>query len=126
MRAAQVWGGVSLGVLFLALAAMVHYGRPWQWIFVVFAGMSLLNALAKGRWRWLPHPLLWGAGLSWSYAVPPGDPRHVGGWTMFLALCGASVIVAFLVGLVPRRRRTEGPRRPGEGVVVDIDVVDRE
>jgi hypothetical protein len=45
---------------------------------------------------------------------------------MFLALCGASVIVAFLVGLVPRRPRHDRPRPPGEGIVVDVDVIDRE
>lgn len=111
------WRGISLGLFLLALAAILHFGAPWQWIFVVMAGMSLLNAVGKGRWRWAPHPLLWGAGLSWSYAT-----ERVGGWTMALALLGASLIVAFLVSLAPRRPPAPPPpHRPGAGVVLDVE-----
>jgi hypothetical protein len=111
------WRGISLGLFLVALAALIHFGADWRWIFVVMAGMSLLNAVGKGRWRWAPHPLLWGAGLTYSYAT-----ERVGGWTMALALVGASLIVAFLVSLVPRRPPAPlPPPRPGAGVVLDVD-----
>jgi len=118
----RFWQGVSLGLFFLSLAAIVHFGGDWQWIFVVMAGMSLVNAVGKGRWRWAPQPLLWGAGLAYAYASPPaGQPGHVGGWTMFFALCGASIVLSFLTSLVPRRPPREAPPpRPGAGIVIDV------
>ena len=50
---AVAWRGVSRGIFLLALAAILHFAAPWQWIFVVMAGMSLLNAVGEGRWRWV-------------------------------------------------------------------------
>lgn len=116
------WRGISLGVFLLAVAAIVHWDAPWQWVFVVMAGMSLVNAVVKGRRRFAPHPLLWGAGLAYAYlSPPPPDPRHFGGWTMFVALCGASLVLSFLISLVPSRpRRPAPPPRPGAGIVIDV------
>ncbi len=117
-----VWRGISLGVLLLSLAALLRFDAPWQWVFVVMAGMSLVNAIVKGRWRFAPHPLLWGGGLAYAYLSPPApDPRHFGGWTMLLALCGASLVLSFLISLVPARKpRPAPPPRPGAGIVIDV------
>jgi hypothetical protein len=112
---AAVWRNVSIGVLFLAVGVIVYRDAPWQWIFVVFAGLSLVNAVVKGRWRWTPHPLLWGLGLGWAYAT------GMNAWAMFWWLLGGSVFLGFLVSLIPSRP----PPRPGEGVVIDAEVTDR-
>jgi hypothetical protein len=112
----MVWSGISLGVFFIALGVLVSTGEPWQWIFVVCAGMSLVNAVVKGRWRFAPHPLMWGLGLGWAYAT--GESA----WGAFWVLCGASVIVAFLISLIPRRPPPPPPpARPGAGVVIDVE-----
>jgi len=116
VTARMVWSGISLGVFFLALGVLVLTDAPWQWIFVVCGGMSLVNALVKRRWRFVPHPLLWTAGLAWAYAT------GTNAWGVFWALCGASVIVGFLVGLVPRPPAPPPPpARPGAGVVIDVE-----
>ena len=118
MTAASVWRNLSLGVLCIAVGAIVYLDAAWQWIFVVFAGISLVNALVKGHLRWAPHPLLWGLGLGWAYA------KGMNAWAMFWWLCGGSVILGWLISLIPRRPRPEldePPRRPGEGVVIDVE-----
>jgi hypothetical protein len=113
---AFAWKGVSLGIFLVALAAILHFKKDWEWIFVVMAGLSLLNAIGKGRWRWVPHPILWGAGLAYAYHT-----GKVGGWTMALALLGASLVVSFLVSLIPKPPPPPPPAaRPGEGVVIDV------
>jgi hypothetical protein len=112
-----VWGGISLGVFFIALGVIIArgWGENFQWLFVVMAGMSLVNAIVKGRWRFAPHPLLWAAGLGWAYAT------GYNGWAMFWYLCGASVILGFLIGLIPRSPPPPPPAaRPGAGVVIDV------
>jgi len=116
------WRGLSLGLFLIAIAAIVHSGADWQWIFVVMFGMSFVNAVAKGRWRWVPQPLLWGTGLWYAYSSPPeGEPGHIGGWTMFIALCGASLVLSFLTNLIPKRvPREESAPRPGAGIVIDV------
>ena len=121
MTPATVWRNLSLGVFCLAVGALVYLDLPWKWIFVVVAGMSLVRALVSARWRWAPHPLLWGLGLGWAYA------GGFSGWVMFWWLCGGSVILAFLISLVPRRpppARAGPPPRPGDGVVLDAEVTD--
>ncbi len=118
MSAVAVWRNVSLGVFCIAVGALVYLDAPWQWIFVVFAGLSLVNALVKGRWRWAPHPLAWGLGLGWAYAT------GTSAWAMFWWLCGGSVFLAWLVSLVPRRPPpgpAGPPSRPGDGVVIDVE-----
>ena len=118
------WRGLSLGLFLIAIAAISYHDADWQWIFVVMFGMSFVNALAKKRWRWAPQPLLWAAGLWYAYSSPPeGQPGHVGGWTMFFALCGASLVLSFLTNLIPRRapkERPAPPPRPGAGIVIDV------
>jgi len=115
VTARLVWGGISLGVFFIALGVLVATGAPLRWLLIVLAGMSLVNAVVKGRWRFAPHPLMWGAGLGWAYATGSNA------WAMFWYLCGASVIVGFLIGLVPRRPPPPPPPpRPGAGVVIDV------
>ncbi len=124
MTLLQWWRGMSLGFFLIAIAAILHRGAAWQWVFVVMAGMSFVNSLAKKRWRWAPQPLMWTAGLAYAYASPPeGERGHVGGWTMFFALCGASLVLSFLIHLVPKRAPEESPApppRPGAGVVIDV------
>ena len=117
MTARMVWGGISVGVFFIALGALVAAGAPLRWLLVVLAGMSFVNAVVKRRWRFAPHPLLWGAGLGWAYATGGNA------WAMLWYLCGASVILGFLIGLVPRRVPPPPPppvQRPGDGVVIDV------
>jgi len=118
------WRGLSLGIFLIAIAAILQTGAAWQWIFVVMFGMSFVNALLKKRWRWAPQPVLWAAGLAFAYSSPPeGQAGHVGGWTMFFALCGASIFLSFLTSLVPKRPPREAPPpRPGAGVVIDVEV----
>ena len=116
MTARMIWSGISLGVFFLSLGVLVTTGAPWQWIFVVCAGMSLVNAVVKRRWRFAPHPLMWGSALSYAYVT------GMSGWGMFWGLCGASVIVGFLVGLIPRSPPPPPPpARPGAGIVIDVE-----
>ena len=110
-----IWGGISLGVFFIALGVLVATDAPLHWLFVVMAGMSFVNAVVKRRWRFAPHPLIWSAGLGWAYAT------GFSGWAMFWYLCGASVILGFLIGLVPRSAPPPPPPpRPGSGVVIDV------
>jgi len=116
--AATVWRNVSLGVFFLAVAALLYLGEFWPWILVVFCGMWLVNAVFKGQWRWAPHPLLWGLGLGYAFAS-----ATVGGWAMFWALCGASIILSYLIGLVPHRSRKGRHRAPGARIVIDAETV---
>jgi hypothetical protein len=116
---------MSLGLFLIAIAAIIHSDwLTWHWIFVVMFGMSFVNALAKKRWRWVPQPLMWCLGLSYAYSSPPeGQPGHVGGWTMFFALCGASLVLSFLTNLIPKRapkERPAPPPRPGAGIVIDV------
>jgi len=90
----------------------------------VMAGMSFVTSLVKRRWRMALHPLLWAAGLAYACSSPPaGEPGHVGGWTMFFALCGGSIVLSFLINLVPKSAPKEAPApppRPGAGVVIDV------
>lgn len=119
MKASTAWKSIAPGILFIAIGVILATDLEWQWIFVVVAGLSLGNALVKRRWRWAPHPLLWGAGLGWTYAHRPGE-----GWSAFWMLCGISIILSFLVGLVPRRPPPPPPPRPpGAGVVIDVERV---
>jgi hypothetical protein len=44
---------------------------------------------------------------------------------MFLALCGASVVLRFGIGLLPEPPPPPPPpRRPGEGIVMDVEATD--
>jgi hypothetical protein len=119
------WRGMSLGIFLIAIAGIVHSTKlTWHWMFVVMAGMAFVSALLRRRWRWAPHPLLWTCGLGYAYTSPPeGERGHVGGWTMFFALCGASLILSFLINLIPARpsrRDPPPPPRPGDGIVIDV------
>ena len=50
-----------------------------------------------------------------------GNATGFSGWAMFWYLCGASVILGFLIGLVPRSAPPPPPPpRPGSGVVIDV------
>ena len=120
-HAYTVWRNISIGVFFLAVGGLLWLGAFWPWILVVFCGMSLLNSLLKGNWRWAIHPLLWGLGIS--YAIASGT---VGGWAMFWALCGASIILSYVVGLVPRRVSRTPHRAPGARIVIDAETVERD
>ncbi|MCK6479871.1 MAG: hypothetical protein L6R43_06905 [Planctomycetes bacterium] len=120
MTAERAWKQVAPGVFLLSLGAVLAFAPAWQWIFVVVCGMSAVNALVKSRWLWLPHPLLWAAGLSFSYAT-----GKVGGWPMFWMLCGGSVLLSFLLGLLPVVSRPPSPpRRPGAGTILDAERVE--
>ena len=119
------WRGLSLGLLLIAVAAILHDDHlTWHWMFVVLAAMSFVNALLKKRWRWAVQPLMWCLGLGFAYSTPAeGQPGHIGGWTMFFALCGASLVLSFLIGLIPQRPETRAaapPPRPGSGIVIDV------
>ena len=116
MTAALFWNGVSLGVFCVALGVVVATGAEWQWLFVVMAAMSFVNAAVKRRWRFAPHPLMWAGGLAYAYAT------GMNAWAMFWWLCGASLIASFLIGLVPRRPpEPPPPARPGDGIVIDVE-----
>jgi len=116
VTAERAWRNLAPGVFLLGLGASLAGPWAWQWIFVHLAAMSVVNALVKRRWRSLPHGLLWGCGLGFSYAT-----GRVGGWPMFWMLCGASIILSFLLSLVPDPPPPPPPpRRPGAGVVIDV------
>ena len=120
MGLARAWRGISLGVFLLAVGVLLMMPWRWQWIFVVICGSSAVNAILKGSWRWLPHPVMWGVGLGFSYAT-----GTVGGWAMFWMLCGLSIILGYLIGLVPRAAPKEPHRAPGARVVLDAEMVSR-
>ena len=87
MTARAAWGSLSLGVLCVSVGTMVWTDAPWQWIFVVLAGMNLVRALVNRNWRWAPQPLMWGLGLGYAYAT------GMSGWKMFMILCGGSILL---------------------------------
>ncbi len=118
----RTWSAVSLGVFFLALAWMTYADLPWYWVFVVLCGTSALGSLVKGWWRRSLVALLWGGVLAWSFL----DER-VGGWTALWLLLGGSIILGWLLSLIPRRspRDPDGPPPPpppGAGVVIEAEV----
>jgi hypothetical protein len=122
MTASQAWKGVSLGVFLLAIAVILQSPTiTWHWILPVMAGMSFLNAVLKGSWRFAIHPLVWCAGLSWAILSPT-----LTRWPAIFGLCGISIILAFLIGRIPHRRRPAAvPPRPGDGVIIDVEVTKR-
>ena len=123
MTASSVWKGISLGVFFIALAVIIQSEAiRWPWLLPVMAAMSFVNAVLKGAWRFAPHPLLWCAGLSWTIVSPT---LTIG--PAFLYLCGTSIILAFLISLIPHRPAPAAvPPRPGDGVVIDVEVTKRD
>ena len=122
MTASQAWKGISLGVFLIALAVIVQSPTiTWHWIVPVMAGMSFLNSVLKGSWRFAPHPLIWCAGFAYTILSPT-----LRRWEALLYLSGISIILAFLIGLIPHRKRPAAvPPRPGDGVVIDVEVTKR-
>lgn len=113
MTAERAWRNVAPGVFLLGFGIILARFEDWQWVFVLLCGMSVVKGVLRRNWAWLVHPLAWGAGLSWSYAT-----GKVSGWAMFLMLCGASLLLSFLLSLVPKP--PPPPPRPGSGTVIDV------
>jgi len=110
MRLRSAWSSISLGVFLIALAWVIQAGYPLKWLWVVLCGTSTVGALVKGHWRWSVHPALWGAGLSYAFTN-----EGVSGWAAFFGLLGGSLILGWLVRLVPRTPP------PPDGVI-DVEV----
>jgi len=113
----RTWRNIAPGVFLVGLGAVLAWAPFWQWVFVVLAGMSVLNALVKRKWHKVPLGILWTAGLSWSYAT-----GRIGGWAMFFMLCGASIVLGPLLARLfrPKDPPASPPPRPGAGVVIDV------
>jgi predicted phage tail protein len=106
VSAQRLWSALSFGILLIGAALIVQSG-VLSWLLVLLAVSSLFNALIKKRWRFVPHPLLWAAGMSW--AIMNED---INGFAMFLALCGASFILWRVMAMLSPK-----PSRPGPGRV---------
>ena len=116
--AATFWRNVSFGVFLVATGVLLAMGRFWPWILVVLCGMSFLNAALKAQWRWAVHPLLWGGVLSWMYAT-----QYDGICAAVVVLCGGSIILWYVVDLIPRPKPDEHHHAPGPRTVLDAEVV---